>query len=514
MSNPPNNHASASLSGNFFDDLATNPLLEGLPPPPNRVEWATRLRYDPRVEWQGLKQSQMVVAIDQIRRVFAPTALQAEAACALYEMLYTGLISRDPRQAANRQRIYEHGKLKSKPLDTLAWFPTYAAGMTIRGITNQGKSHVVQRVLSFVPQAFVRPKNEECGWKELKQLVHITVPMPSDSSRKGFMLSAFQEIDKALGTTYAEDYGSERISVEIQLVALLTVLSAHRCGLFVVEEAQGENLGTAKFGRQFVLFFLRILNFGIPVLLIGNPLAFEQMDKESQDVGRLSTAGRFMMDPVSHYMHPIWKRDLMPHLWGWTLGIEDEPVEGIDKLVWTYTGGFPGYVARLRKETLRQCHLEGLSRVEESHIHAAYKSVAMTPLHRIIEAFTKKEASLLKEFRDMPVAYFARKWADEAAAVHVARERAKAAAAGAKPTQGLDPSNVAKDSSVDPAAGADATGKDEVVAADTKVGEKAKPARRPPRPKAPKPSDLGDDDLRSPAATKRLAAKLQAAGAA
>ena len=142
-------------------------------------------------------------------------------------------------------------------------------------------------------------------------------------------------------TTYATDYGGKTLSVEIQLVALLNVLATHRCGLLVVEEAQAENLATAKFGREFVLFFLRVLNFGIPMLLIGNPRAFEEVDKNSQDLSRLSDAGSFALDPVTHHLSPMWRRDIMPHLWGWTLGIEDAPIERINQIVWEYTGGFP-----------------------------------------------------------------------------------------------------------------------------------------------------------------------------
>ena len=504
---------SEQMTGWFFDDIASNPLLEGLFAPKTRVEWAEHLRYDPRAEWGVLKSSQVVLAVNQIRRVFAPTATQAEAACALYEMLYQGLIARDPRLAVNRQRVYEHGRFKGTKLSDLPWFPTYAAGMMLRGITKQGKSHVVQRVLDAIPQTFVRPKNEECGWIELKQLVHMTVPMPSDSSRKGFLLSAFMEIDRLLGTTYATDYGGKTLSVEIQLVALLNVLGAHRCGLFVVEEAQAENLATAKFGREFVLFFLRVLNFGIPMLLIGNPRAFEEIDKNSQDLSRLSDAGSFALDPVTHHMSPMWRRDIMPHLWGWTLGIEDAPIEHVNRIVWEYTGGFPGYVARLRRETLLECRRKGLDRVEECHIHAAYRSASMTPLHPIIEAFSKKDVLALRTLKDVPVAYFERKWAAEVEAARVAAERA---AALAKLSDGAEPGSAPADAgSGDPKVDADgpAGSPASAIGPDSNGGDKPKAAPRVPRKRAVKPVELSNDDLRSPASVKRLGDKLETGAA-
>lgn len=493
---------STSTQTSFFDAVESNPLLRGLPPVKSRTEWGNLLRYDPRSEWGGrLNPSQTLMAINQIKRIFVPTPTQVQVAWRLYTMLHQGLIDRDPRRQVNRQMVYEFGKCNGKMLEDLPWFPSTAAGMMIKGITRQGKSHVVQRVLDTIPQMILRGPDESCGWLELKQLVHLTVPMPADASRKGFILSAFSEIDKVLGTNYAKTHMAPKASVETQLVSLLIVLAVHRCGVLVVEEAQAENVGTQTIGREFILFFLRVLNFGVPVAIIGNPRAFEAIEKHTQDLSRLSEMGSFCIDPVSNWQSPVWAKDLMPAIWGWTLGEPDEEIERIDEIVWNYTGGSPGYLARLRRETLLQCEFEGGGRVQRRHIDAAYLSPPMKPLHGIIQAFATKDASKLGALKDMPVEYFKEKWAREAQIAEMIRkkseeERGKSASA-----------LVAAPVDAPPDGPTDVEGAQAESTASPTVDEAkgAKPARAPRRRSGTTVPSDDPDDLRGAAAKARLA---------
>ena len=492
---------STSTNSDFFGDAESNPLLKGLPPTRSRAEWGNYLRYDPRTEWgRRLDISQVFMAINQIKRIFVPTPTQVQVAWRLYTMLHQGLIDRDPRRQVNRQMIYEFGKCNGMTLGELPWFPTTAAGMMIKGITRQGKSHVVQRVLDTLPKMILRGPDEASGWLEMKQLVHLTVPMPADASRKGFLLSAFLEIDRTLGTNYAKTHTAPKASVEVQLVSLLNVLAVHRCGILIIEEAQTENIGTSTIGREFILFFLRVLNFGIPVAIIGNPKAFEAIEKHTQDLSRLSEMGAFCIDPVSHWLSSVWTKDLMPAIWGWTLGEPDEDIEGIDEIVWTYTGGFPGYLARLRRETLLQCELEGGGRIQRRHIDAAYNSPAMKPLHEIIRAFVTKDASLLNALKDMPVEYFKAKWQAEAEVAELARkrlEKSKARADAESAQAGDDPRSNGEEAEEPPNAEQSAP----PVGGPVEKVKKVRAARRKANPPIDDP-----EDLRSDAAQARLAA--------
>ena len=177
---------------------------------------------------------------------------------------------------------------------------------------------------------------------------------------------------------------------------------------------------TKTLGRDFAMFFLRCLNWGIPTVLIGNPNAFANIDCHSQDLSRFSEAGNFHLDPILDPSDPNWKR-LVDGVWfGACLTDEsDEPYEPTDLIkdkdiyifLWRLTGGFPRFLARLREVTLDIAIRRQAKRVALEHIVAASISPEMLGVADLIEGFATQNVELIRGFKDIPVERYKQLWA-------------------------------------------------------------------------------------------------------
>lgn len=402
----------------------TNPLRLGVGPYRSQRELLAALVNSPitpdnvaAVPW-----ARRLDVVGEFRNIFVPTAQTLEIASAMQDMLYEGLDRRDPRVQENRLHIARSAALKGKPLAEVPWFPqddATALGMLIEGITGTGKSKVVNRVLDLYPQVVDLGPSEEGGWAQLRQLVWLRVHMPSDGSRGGFLIGAFVELDKALGTRYLDQY--KNWTIEKMLVMFLHLLTVHRCGILVIEEAQAKALSSiAPYGREFLTFFLRLLNFGIPTVLIGNPLAFVALRESTQDMSRFSESGAFRLEPVMDHRSKDWNL-WMKRLWAPTLldqadapyqPYSDHPLDAtLEGFVWRRTGGFPRFVSRLRREVQAYALSNTAPQITAEIVERVYRSNAkFSGIRPLIEAFVNKDWPALHSYGDVPSGDYRKLW--------------------------------------------------------------------------------------------------------
>lgn len=406
-----------------IDRIKRNPLLVALPEKLTPVELATKLRFCPITpdNLRSIPLHDRPALLTSYKNTFIPTMQGLSIALSLQQMIHNGYAQRDPLLSSSRKFIYTGGHLKGLKLSDTEWWPSFASGMVIDGITGLGKSQLLDRFLSLYPQAIEHGANEECGWRSLKQLCWLKIHMPSDGSRGGFLEGAFRELDQALGTDYCQQYSSRSWTVEKLLVVFLHLLSVHRCGLLVIEEAQEKNLSQSAFSREFVTFFLRLLNWGIPTVLIGNPLAFSNLQGFSQDVDRFTEGGWHHLLPVLDPTSEEWLEDWMPGLWTPTLldepDAEYNPIsehpndQTLAGFVWKRTGGVPRYLARLRIEVQDTALRLGLHQVTPELVDLVYRtSPKMIAIHERIDAFVHRDWRALKRFNDIPWNDFRKLW--------------------------------------------------------------------------------------------------------
>ncbi len=376
---------------NFSQTIDINPLLKDFPVDIGRGDWWKRLTHDPfrGEDIETMSETRRDLLLDTFDDIYVPTALTAEIAYQIHRMLVGGWIRRNPHDPLARQSIYQLAHCANYGLLNVPCFSTATRGMLLKGITKQGKSRLIKRVLRQYPQVIRRGEDRESGWLELDQLVYLVIPMPTDASKGGFLMQAFIELDKVLGTNYAQELKIKDSSINVQLVQLLSKLAVHRCGLLVVEEAQESNeLSKERFGRDFNTFFLRVLNTGIPTILVGNPKAFAELETNSQLMSRLTDPGQYELQPSIGPGAAEWCNDLVPGLWGKNILPEpDEPIADLNDFLWKATGGFVHYLGMLRRETLRAAIQDRARGVESKHINAALQTPIMLEGRKIATSY-------------------------------------------------------------------------------------------------------------------------------
>ena len=424
-----------TVGQSYFDWELGNPLLKGSPGPLTHLELGQQLAYDPRAKWGGLlpPQHQRFGQSYEIKEFFFPQFQHIDAAMRVLAIHTMAMKQLDPRIPMNRAALYDRGRFKGKELKDIPWFSGGAMGGVLEAITGEGKTIFGDRLCSlFEHQVVHHVASEEYGWVDFKQLMYLRVFMPAGAGRAGFLLEAAKEMDRLLDTDYATELTARGTTIEKQLVLLLIWLSLHRCGLLIIEEAQDRVIGSIDFGSDFLFFFLKVLNWGIPLLLIGNPSAMKVVRTFSQDRRRLSDGVWCTLEPITFWNSSEWRDDLVANVWSWTVLPEpDEPIPDLPKYLWSLTGGCRSALARLRRESLLAAAFDGALSVSKKHVEAGYRSQSYIEMHPMINAFVQKNPKLLEQFIDIPRDHFAAKWTLERA-VQKARDDALKKAAQEK----------------------------------------------------------------------------------
>lgn len=474
----------------FLEWEDDNPLLKEIPLTHTVISMSLALSHDPRVlyEMESPAHSRIPRLIGKLRHLFVATKVITEFCLQFMEVLIQGLEDRDPRLEQCRARPYETGRFKGMELSQLPWFSDSAAGMVLEGITGSAKTHTLKRLLRFLPQVVTHSASAEYGWQELKQLVYLVVPMPSSARLGAFLLQVAVQLDKVLGTEYEKGLRSKDLSDDKRAVLLLHWLSLHRCGMLIVEECQERNIKAAEFGSDFLILFLRTMNWGIPVCLVGNPKALASVETFTQDGRRFGSGHWFTFDPVWDYRSNLWTKDLVPKIWGWSpLGETDPPLRDKEQYLWQKTGGVIAFLSTLRKESLKLAHRKGRNHVIRDDIEAASKGRAMQANLRLINALVTFDPGTLAALTDIPADRIVARWIELGLAEVQGQEDAAVEPGTAAPAEG-SPQTTSPDQRHPPSGGSKAAS-----------GESGPSPDRPRRTKetrsSKRPATVGDAQI-------------------
>lgn len=389
-----------------------NPLLRGIPDPQNDSDLVRLLGFDPfrEPDWRE-KNRDPLRLLDHLRCVYIPTRKSLEIASALYSCIRNGYARRDPRFPAVWSSFYQlETGLASSEVG-----PVYANGMTISGITGLGKSHVVLRVLSTLPQT-IKHTNLSPHMASLTQIVWLRADMSTGAGIKALLLEILERVDDLLmsGTDYAEQNSGSRVSVERLIKNTIRILKTHFCGVIILDEIQKQNFGQKKGSERVRNFLLKLLNTGIPVVLVGNPLGltFEEDNGESAQLSRrLQAHAKVRLDPAESYEDSDWKI-LVQGLWRCQILPQITPLdEDIQRALYMLTGGFPDFLSALLASSQRLAIKRKASALNEIFIQEAARSNSLLKeMKPLIEAFVLKDAFRLQRFSDIDCDYYKEKW--------------------------------------------------------------------------------------------------------
>ncbi|HRE16193.1 MAG TPA: ATP-binding protein [Rhodocyclaceae bacterium] len=391
-----------------------NPFVRHLDACLSDNDLAERLTYFPL---QGLDlgvlstQARMNILDRMQLEMFEPTTTSLQIATSLFRLIRRGYLPRNPEHPDVRRKTMAVASFSGQELSKLPWFPTYALGMRVAGETGTGKSYEISRALNLLPSGFVQERNEKAGWTHLVQVVWLYVPMSHDGSLGGLLLNILCAMDAVAGTEYASTKSLIRLSNEKLAVRIAAILLTHGVGVLVIDELQSRNFTGGKHGGLAATFFLRLLNFGIPVVLVGNPFGMEALDRFSQDMRRLSAGGSFDMKPMAESDFD-WEACLRPALLRYNVmpqpGIADDEAGAS---LFTYSGGIRDYACRIRVESQRLALGLGSEQVSLAHMKAAFEGPAFSHKDRqLIAVFRDRNPILLQEWEDIRWEMYARDW--------------------------------------------------------------------------------------------------------
>ena len=181
------------------------------------------------------------------------------------------------------------------------------------GMSGVGKTTAVDRILCMYPQYITHTKYKNKPFC-MKQIVWMKLDCPFDGSIKGLCLNFFSELDRVLGSDYAENFISQRYTVDTLLVKMSHLASTHGLGILVIDEIQ--HLSHAKSGgsEKMLNFFITLVNtIGVPVVLIGTSKALPILQSEFRQARRGSGQGDLIWDRMKNdeswdiMLRSMWK---------------------------------------------------------------------------------------------------------------------------------------------------------------------------------------------------------------
>lgn len=395
--------------------LEKNPLLEKLPIIDSLDQLVKNLTFNPL---QGLDvtrlsflEREQLLVMEKLP--INPTTQALRVAITILGMLYGSLKIRNPIRVANRRAIWE---ILNAAATSSASIPPGNIGNTsvqvLTGITGTGKTALIRRICNLLPDKIVHSPCEEAGWQRMTQLVYLYVGMAHDGTRGGFLAGILTEVDRVLGTEYRIDLPKKHRTVERLSVATVAVLHAHYTGIIFVDEGQLRNLVETNNAELMQLFLLGLINAGIPLVLIGNPLAFGWIEDFSQDLRR-------MYERPIEFVHPAGALDSEENGWAQIfLGVSDYYVlpesfsnkDQCSAVLKKCSGGIPGIALSLWCNTQLKALHSGKAFITALDIESYYSSPDFDELRDLASGFANRDIVRLTRCRDIPVHYYAKAW--------------------------------------------------------------------------------------------------------
>ncbi|MFC5607015.1 hypothetical protein [Variovorax soli] len=385
--------------------LGPNPLLEALPPFVQHHEWAQHMESSPLadVDWRRIPPGARDALTNMAISHYVPVRTVFSIASGLQKLVRRAYIATNPLNAAERRR--RNAVVLSDSLQAMnAVANVEAGGAIIKAMTGMGKSRLVSRTLGIIaPQPVIH--HSACaaaGWAKLSQIVYLNVQYSPNGSRGGLLHAILFEVDKALGgqSEYFDQH-RKRTNIDVLMVKVAQILVNHRVALVVIDEKQGQNFADSPWSLQFVIFYLILMNLGISIVMVGNPLAFVHLEAFSQVRRRFSVGGIDELLPAQNPSVDWWAEDFVPHVRRFSL-VEKEmqmtPMRA--QREFELTGGNPSFYFSLwtlaQQEALRNAAVHGRSSANLTvhDLERAAKSPQYLKVQEDAQVFGQGEAAL------------------------------------------------------------------------------------------------------------------------
>lgn len=389
--------------------LGPNPFLEALPPLIRFNELPKKLMRTPlnEVPWRTLDAADREIYLNLSQNHFAPTAQLIDVGAGVQQLLHRSLSQFNPLNADERWRIQRIGLIENEA--QIRQLPKLnGAGQLDMGMTGTGKSTVIERILECIaPEQVINfGTSEACGWYRLKQCVYLHIDHPSNGTRGGLLKRILEHLDRVLGTDYVTQH-SRTVNLDTLMVVVSKLLTMHRVALIVIDENQQSTLQDSPWRVEFALFYLMLMNLGISVVLLGNPLAFEYLEQYSQVMRRFSIGGIHRFCPATNAQVMWWKQHFVPGVREFSL-VENWNIDPSRRaeLEFDNSAGNPGLFAAYHCEVQRIALRRGgpTATVTEKDFIAAARSPHYIECKEVALAIRMGAAPSRRHYLDLPAA--------------------------------------------------------------------------------------------------------------
>lgn len=393
-----------------------NPLLEHLPDIDDMNDFVAKLAFHPMdgMDLQSLSLPDRMAFLTAGKMPLEPTTQSIRTALTCFGMLRGSLINRNPVRNENRRSYWmklQNDKTIAKLIQPAPL--TGASALVIKGPTGTGKTVTVQRLCNLLPQVILHGENRDAGWGAMSQLVYLYTQLPANGSRGAFLNQILSDMDDALGTKYELDIPRRYRAVEERAVAVVSRLVVHYTGILFIDECQLRNLILSGQADVMQIFLLSLMNTGIPIVLIGNELAFDWIDF-SQDLSRMNTVPK-------EYFHPIGALTGLTTEIDWHAlytGISryyvmPSPIRDPQKcsvVLRQCSGGIGRLALTLWTNAQSNRLYEGGIDIGPEDILAAYNRPNFDELRPLAAGFHRKDPVLLERYSDVDIAYYRTIW--------------------------------------------------------------------------------------------------------
>lgn len=267
---------------------AGNPLIEALPPLPDKKQWKARLEHLPALDplQRSLPAELRLHCALEMKAVFIVQTRHLEI-CEKTDLLlrsaYVGVSLGESERRRRAQEWYacvQNGQVPNFGNETRASGEFYS----IIGSSGMGKTQALQRYMEWMPDVIRHPDSQRL------QIPIIYVQCPHSGSTKDFARSILRVFDRLLGTSY--DTENSRATEETLIAIAAALMEQYFVGLLVIDEIQ--NLSHKKSGgrEEFVDFFLQLFNvLHLSIIVIGTMKAAGVLQTTFRQARRASSMG-------------------------------------------------------------------------------------------------------------------------------------------------------------------------------------------------------------------------------
>lgn len=382
-----------------LEEYRNNPLIATLPPIMEPADLRERLERIPiiREEEKALPNSVRVHAVARLLHdFFQPLSIHAALESKISLLMRVGYKGRNPSTGdyyEHLQNGYERlikGDLKSFTFQSAT---STAQSLAFIGCSGCGKSTALKVILETYPQAvFHKDYN-------ITQIPYLKLDCPHDGTLKSLCFSFFQEIDKILGTDYANRYGSKRLNINVMLARMAQVANLHALGILVIDELQ--HLKEAKSGgvEMMLNFFVTLVNtIGVPVIMVGTPWARRFFENDLRSARRAAGFGSLLWDRMPNDRQ--W-RSFVKRLWQFQW-LRQTPLKAsdIEDQLYDLSQGVVDTVVKLFALAQHRAIITGVEQITPGLLRQVYDD-ELIPVHPMLDALRSGKPELILKYGDL-----------------------------------------------------------------------------------------------------------------